>query len=186
MLLGGGTVGLRHLIFGIHLVEFLGRNHAFLIEAFHPFIRFAVDFYCGLGLLPHLIGHLYLLFACPVLCLLTLGRGGAAHGGGLHHLGINLGTVYVGEGVTGLHHVAFLDIYLVDTAWHLVADTVFGSVYFAHECFFLRMDGHKACQCHNDYQPNDNCKAGQKGFICFFHNVGRVLVLLLVNSHSLT
>ena len=158
-----------HFVFGIDLVEFLCRDDTFFIKAFHPVVGFAVDIDRSLGFLPHLVGHLDLLFAGTVLGFLTLCRCGTADCSGLHHLGIDLGTVDVGESVASFHLVALLDIDLVNTAWDLVADTVFGSIDFAHEYFFLWMDGHQSSQCYNYYQPEDDCEAGEKGFVCFFH-----------------
>ena len=146
LLLGGSAVGLCHFVFGVDLVEFLGGDDAFFIKAFHPVVGFAVDIDGSLGFLPHLVGHLDLLFAGSVLGFLALCRCSTADCCGLHHLGIDLGAVDVGEGIAGFHHVALLDIDLVYTAGNLVADTVFGSIDFAHEHFFLWMDGYQSSQ----------------------------------------
>ena len=161
LLLGGSAVGLCHFVFGIDLVEFLGGDDAFFIKAFHPVVGFAVNIDGSLGFLPHLVGHLDLLFAGAVLGFLTLCRCSTADCGGLHHLGIDLGAVDVGEGVASFHHVALMDIDLVNTAGDFVADTVFGSIDFAHEYFFLWMDGHQSGQCYNYYQPDDDGEAGE-------------------------
>ncbi len=117
---GNGGIALRR-----HLVEFLRRHHALLIQALHTGVRLLSNVDTGFRLLPHLVGGGNLFLAGALFGLAVLGSGGILGGLSLRQFGSHLGSLQNGERIASVHVVALLDHEFQHTSGHLARHAVF-------------------------------------------------------------
>ena len=131
---GGGELGLR-------LVALLGGHDSVAKEVVDPGEGLFCQVGGGLGLAPLVLGGGDLLAAGALLHRFGHGGGGLAAGGGLGHLGIELGALQGEDQLSLLHRVPLADMDSGDSPRNLGGDGILLRLYLPLDDLRLRLVG---------------------------------------------